>query len=98
MIGGLGTLIGPVLGAVSIQWLVTEIGGQQVLDANLVLGIILLVFVLLLPAGVVPMVERLVGAAWRRRDGTPRVRPRPSMVADASLGAEQPAAVAAERP
>ena len=59
MIGGLGTLIGPVLGAIAIQWLVTAIGGQQVLDANLVLGIILLVFVLLMPAGVVPVVERL---------------------------------------
>ncbi len=70
MIGGLGTLIGPVLGAIAIQWLVTQIGGQQVLDANLVLGIILLVFVLLLPAGVVPTIERMAGAAWRR--GTPR--------------------------
>ncbi len=67
MIGGLGTLIGPVLGAVAIQYLVTQIGGQQVLDANLVLGTILLVFVLLLPAGVVPMAERGVAALWRRR-------------------------------
>ncbi len=66
MIGGLGTLIGPVLGAIAIQYLVTQIGGQQVLDANLVLGTILLVFVLLLPAGVVPMVERGVTALWSR--------------------------------
>ena len=66
MIGGLGTLIGPVLGAIAIQYLVTQIGGQQVLDANLVLGTILLVFVLLLPAGVVPMVERGASALWTR--------------------------------
>ena len=58
MVGGLGTLIGPVLGAVAIQWLVTTIGGQQLLDANLVLGAVLLAFVLLLPAGVVPTAER----------------------------------------
>ncbi len=67
MIGGLGTLIGPVLGAVAIQYLVTSIGTQQVLDANLVLGIILLVFVLLMPAGVVPTVELLVGKLLARR-------------------------------
>lgn len=72
MIGGLGTLIGPVLGAVAIQVLVTEIGGQQLLDANFVLGAILLVFVLVLPAGVVPTVERGVAALWRRgRRGRP---------------------------
>ncbi|UDL95655.1 branched-chain amino acid ABC transporter permease [Lichenihabitans sp. PAMC28606] len=67
MIGGLGTLIGPVLGAIAIQELITAIGTQQALDANLVLGIILLVFVLLMPAGVVPVVERLTSRLWRGR-------------------------------
>ena len=62
-----------MLGAVAIQYLVTEIGGQQVLDANLVLGAILLVFVLLLPAGVVPMAERGMAYLWRRGTGA-RVR------------------------
>jgi branched-chain amino acid transport system permease protein len=73
MIGGLGTLIGPVLGAVAIQYLVTEIGGQQLLDANFVLGGILLIFVLALPAGVVPTLERGIAALWRRsrRGGRP---------------------------
>ncbi len=67
MIGGLGTLIGPVLGAVAIQALITEIGTQQSFDANLVLGIILLVFVLLMPAGVIPVAQRLIGRLWRGR-------------------------------
>ena len=79
MIGGLGTLIGPVLGAVAIQYLVTQIGGQQLLDANFVLGAILLVFVLLLPAGVVPVAERGLGALWRRAGRRP-----PAPVADAA--------------
>ena len=65
MIGGLGTLIGPVLGAVAIQYLVTAIGSQQAVDANLVLGVILLAFVLLMPAGVVPAAGRLAGRLWR---------------------------------
>lgn len=67
MIGGLGTLIGPVLGAVAIQYLVTTIGSQQSLDSNLALGSILLLFVLLMPAGVVPTLQRLVGRLWRSR-------------------------------
>ena len=60
-IGGLGTLIGPILGCFAIQYLVTTIGTQQALDANLVLGVILLLFVLLMPAGVVPTLEKLGG-------------------------------------
>ena len=100
MIGGLGTLIGPVLGAVSIQWLVTQIGGQQVLDANLVLGIILLVFVLLLPAGVVPTVERLGGALWRRGGAGKASRRGTAVAADQAVAAESvtPAAAVVERP
>ena len=68
-IGGLGTLIGPILGCFAIQYLVTTIGTQQTLDANLVLGVILLLFVLLMPAGVVPTLEALSGklSAWPRK-------------------------------
>jgi ABC-type branched-subunit amino acid transport system permease subunit len=61
MVGGSGTLLGPVIGAVSISWLTVEIGTQQMVNANVVLGAILLVFVLLVPKGVAPMItERLV--------------------------------------
>jgi urea ABC transporter permease protein UrtC len=65
MVGGAGTLIGPVIGAIAISWLTVEIGTQQVVNANMVLGAVLLVFVLLVPKGVVPMVtERLL--PWLR--------------------------------
>ncbi len=90
MIGGLGTLIGPVLGAIAIQYLVTAIGGQQLLDANFVLGGILLVFVLTLPAGVVPTVERGVAALWRRGRRRGAVR--------AETGASSPDAPASPLP
>ena len=61
MVGGASTLLGPVIGAVGISWLTAEIGTQQVVNANVVLGAILLVFVLLVPKGVAPMVtERFV--------------------------------------
>ncbi len=69
LVGGLGTLVGPMLGAVLIQWLINTAGGQGVVDANLGLGLILVAFVLLIPQGVVPVVrglfERVVGRASR---------------------------------
>ncbi|WP_250535173.1 branched-chain amino acid ABC transporter permease [Caballeronia sp. AZ10_KS36] len=71
IVGGLGTLVGPVVGCVAIQWLTTQIGTQQTINSNLVLGAILVVFVLMVPKGIVPSIGdlgmRLFGAARRRR-------------------------------
>lgn len=61
LLGGLGTLLGPILGAVAVQYLITVIGTQQSLNANLLLGAILMGFVLLVPQGVVPAVRALIG-------------------------------------
>ena len=57
MVGGVGTLLGPVLGAMAISWLTVKIGSQQVVNASVILGAVLLVFVLLVPRGVAPMVS-----------------------------------------
>ena len=65
-IGGLGTLIGPIVGCFLIQYLVSQIGSQQTFNSNLVLGAILIVFVLLLPQGLVPTLRNLVAAGWYR--------------------------------
>ncbi|NDW05535.1 ABC transporter permease subunit [Jiella pacifica] len=65
-IGGLGTLIGPIVGCFLIQYLVSQIGSQQSFNSNLVLGAILIVFVLLLPQGLVPTLRNLVAAGWYR--------------------------------
>ena len=59
LVGGLGTLIGPMLGAVLIQALIITAGGQSMLDPNLGLGIVLVGFVLLVPEGLVPVGRRL---------------------------------------
>jgi ABC-type branched-subunit amino acid transport system permease subunit len=67
IVGGLGTLVGPVVGCVAIQWLTTAIGTQQTFNSNLVLGAILVVFVLLVPRGIVPSLGDVIEAAWRRR-------------------------------
>ena len=65
IVGGLGTLVGPVIGCVAIQWLTTQIGTQQVFNSNLVLGAILVAFVLLVPRGIVPSFISM--GDWLRR-------------------------------
>ena len=59
IVGGRGTLIGPVISCVLLQWMVTRLGAQQTVDVNLVLGVILAVFVLLIPGGMLPTLQRL---------------------------------------
>lgn len=82
VVGGLGTLIGPMLGAVALGSVKLLLGEQTTIDNSLVLGVILIVVVLALPGGVVPALQRgwqralrlrrapsLAGAAARRRLG-----------------------------
>jgi ABC-type branched-subunit amino acid transport system permease subunit len=71
LLGGLGTLLGPILGAFAVQYLISRIGAQQIFDANLLLGAILVGFVLLVPQGVVPAATGLLARAFRRRPSTP---------------------------
>jgi len=89
IVGGLGTLIGPVVGAVAIQWLTSQIGTQQTFNANLVLGGILVVFVLLVPRGIVPSLGLLLEAAWRRVR-RPRASPKPAAAAAPAPAADVP--------
>ena len=67
LVGGLGTLMGPIIGAILIQWLINKAGAQSYLDANLGLGLILVAFVLLIPQGIVPVVRNLVQRALSAR-------------------------------
>ena len=73
IVGGLGTLVGPIVGCMLIQWLTTLIGTQQTVNANLVLGAILVVFVLLVPRGLVPSLGDLL-MKLRPRPGKPRAK------------------------
>lgn len=70
MVGGLGTLVGPIIGAVLVQHLVIWIGRTKIADANIILGLLFIVFVLLVPAGIVPTIRRWIAA----RRATQRTR------------------------
>lgn len=67
IVGGRGTLVGPVFGAFGLFYLTSFLGTQGVLNNNLVLGIILIVFVLLVPRGIVPTLIRWWDGARERR-------------------------------
>jgi len=54
-----GTLLGPVVGCVMLMWFTNALGGQQIINSSLVLGATLLVFVMALPAGLLPTLRRL---------------------------------------
>jgi len=96
IVGGLGTLVGPIVGCIAIQWLTSQIGTQQIFNSNLVLGGILVVFVLLVPRGIVPTLGDLIDMAWRRLRKTPAHAPKvasPAAVPKAPV--EAPHALAA---
>ena len=71
VIGGLGTLAGPLLGAVFVVWV--PFYAQRIFHAkpDISYGVILILLMFLLPQGVVGGAQRLI--AWYRR------RPRPGM-------------------
>ncbi|WP_330628223.1 hypothetical protein [Thioclava sp. FTW29] len=60
IVGGRGTLVGPILGCIALQWATTQLGTQQVVQVNLVLGVVLSAFVLLVPAGLLPSLGKWV--------------------------------------
>jgi ABC-type branched-subunit amino acid transport system permease subunit len=78
IVGGRGTLIGPVIGCIGIQWLSAALGANQpsggsdlwskiFANAPLILGIILIAFVLLVPKGLVPTLVDLGQTLVRAR-------------------------------
>jgi branched-chain amino acid transport system permease protein len=55
LVGGVGTLLGPIIGCFFVQWLTSYIGGLGFINPNLMLGAVLIGFVLLLPRGIVSL-------------------------------------------
>lgn len=65
MVGGLGTLAGPIIGAVLLQLLTTWAGTLPAINPSLILGAVLVASVLALPRGLLPTAT----AALRRLRG-----------------------------
>ncbi len=65
IVGGLGTLVGPILGAVVLGYVKLLLGEQTVIDNSLILGALLILIVLGLPRGVVPSLHNAWASGWR---------------------------------
>ena len=82
IIGGLGTLIGPIIGCILMQILtnylgtLTQVKGLGWIDPNLVLGLLLLGFVLLVPKGLTALTVSASRSLAGKRRGAERT-PRP---------------------
>lgn len=60
IVGGLGTLVGPIVGAVLLGIAKTLLASQSAVNNQLVIGCILLVAVLAFPQGVIPSLSRVL--------------------------------------
>lgn len=76
IVGGRGTLIGPIGATFGLFYLTSALGGQSLFNNNLVLGIILILFVLLVPKGVAPTLVHWARGGGRKGGGRPRRRRR----------------------
>jgi branched-chain amino acid transport system permease protein len=74
IVGGRGTLIGPIIGSFGLFYLTFFLGTQSVINNNLVLGGILILFVLVVPNGLVPEAARLWRSVSSRRSLSRRER------------------------
>jgi len=68
MVGGLGTLVGPIVAAMMLHGLNAWLGVKHVVDTNIVLGALFVVFVLAVPSGIQPALRRI----FRRMAGRAR--------------------------
>ncbi len=72
IVGGLGTLVGPILGSIGLQYVMAWLGTLGWINPNLALGVILVAFVLFVPRGLWPLLVKVVthGRRLVRGNGT----------------------------
>ncbi|HVY06368.1 MAG TPA: branched-chain amino acid ABC transporter permease [Burkholderiales bacterium] len=98
-VGGIGTLLGPIMGAIALQMLVAKLGTINGLDPNVVLGFILILFVLLVPKGILPVMQGGFERMRHRRAVSPPapIRP-PQQPAQKQSVAQEPVLTVGSRP
>lgn len=69
IVGGVGTLLGPVIGAMVLAFLKFLLGQQSVVDNSMVMGALLIIAVLWLPHGVWPALVSLSKRLLKRLSG-----------------------------
>lgn len=68
VVGGVGTLAGPIIGCFLIQWLTSYLTTVSIVNKDVVLGGILALVVLLVPQGIVPTLKKGLNYLTARND------------------------------
>ena len=75
MAGGVGTLVGPIIGVVALQYLSLKLGETALINNLIILGAVLVLLVLLMPRGIFPTIrdgaDRLLQRIRPGRNTTP---------------------------
>ena len=66
LVGGKATLIGPIAGAIGIEYLKVWLGTQGVGQVPFVLGLVLMLFVLLFQQGILPSFGMVLAYAQQK--------------------------------
>jgi branched-chain amino acid transport system permease protein len=66
LVGGIGTLVGPVIGCILVQMLTTYAGTLSWIDPNLLLGAVFMAAVVAVPKGLLPTASALLARVSRR--------------------------------
>lgn len=74
MAGGVGTLVGPIVGVVGLQYLSLKLGETALINNLIVMGAILILLVLLMPRGIFPTLRDLLLKLFRRGSAGEEVR------------------------
>lgn len=64
MAGGVGTLAGPIIAVVILQWISLKLGQLNIINNFVLLGLILVPLVLILPKGLLPTVKQWSQDLW----------------------------------
>jgi len=73
VVGGVGTLLGPILGCLLIQAFISYLTTVDVLNTNIILGGVLTLMVLLLPQGLVPSIRLMMARFATRSESSVEV-------------------------
>ncbi|WP_143279394.1 branched-chain amino acid ABC transporter permease [Bradyrhizobium ottawaense] len=76
--GGLGTFVGPVVASLAFQLLSSQLGANQVFNTELIFGATIILFVLLAPQGLQPMIVRIANLKLTYRFGFFRRKEKPA--------------------
>lgn len=70
MAGGVGTLVGPILGVIGLQYLSLKLGETDLINNLIILGGVLIVLVLMMPKGLFPTLRDAFVKLFNRRERT----------------------------